>query len=70
MQFSNMPAARYTLTLFNMGSQQLARMVLDHNGGNAARQVPLLQNLPAGIYKAVVTGTDGLQMVNNLQVVK
>ncbi len=70
MQFSNMPAARYTLTLFNMGGQQLVRMVIDHNGGNAARQVPLLQNLPAGIYKAVITGTDGLQMVNNLQVVK
>jgi hypothetical protein len=61
LQLNNTSKGNYTLSIINATGQQMEQRSVNHNGGSATQSITLSKQLAAGMYRMVLTGTDGKQ---------
>lgn len=68
LQFADMAAGTYTVTVFNMNGQLVSRQFIGHNGGNKSYILQLPLSTVAGTYPATITDNKGYNLKTVLQV--
>ncbi len=68
IQFTNTPAGKFELVLYNMSGQQIWKQILQHGGGSAYYDLWLPASLPNGAYIMQIVGEGGLRLSQKIVV--
>ncbi len=61
LEFRNMVAGKYTVTLFTIAGVQVQQNIVTHGGGNGVQAIALSTRLSSGAYIAEITGANGVK---------